>query len=221
MRRLAGGFGTVLSAAGWLALALATAIALTSACGGIRTVSKDGYRATVVFSPTDRYEIAVRGELRRVAGTIDGSPLVKILRPDLKKVWQFRPKSKRLLEETWSPGDEIVPGFPLDPRFDSKAWADRYQGEVLKIADGVQAGHPCDRYQMDLPNGDRVTLWAARDLERIPVRLVHARKTGEDEYKPVSDVQLVNVLVGADQDLFEKPKGYTAVKSYAELRGKS
>jgi len=209
MRRGKWGFAAVF----WLALA--------SACGGIRTVSKDGYRATLVFSPTDRYEIAVRGELRRVEGTIGGSPLVKILRPDLKKVWQFRPRAKRLLEETWSPGDEIVPGFPLEPRFDSKAWADRYRGEILKIADGVHAGHPCDRYQMDLANGDRVTIWAARDLERIPVRLVHARKTGEDEYQPVSDVQLVNVRVGADQDLFEKPKGFAAVKSYEELRGGS
>lgn len=209
MRRGNSGFAAVL----WLVLA--------SACGGIRTVSKDGYRATLVFSPTDRYEIAVRGELRRVEGTIEGSPLVKILRPDLKKVWQFRPRAKRLLEETWSPGDEIVPGFPLDPHFDSKSWADRYSGEILKIADGVHSGHPCDRYQMDLANGDRVTIWAARDLERIPVRLVHARKTGEDEYQPVSDVQLVNVRVGADQDLFEKPKGFAAVKSYEELRGRS
>ena len=29
----------------------------------------------------------------------------------------------------------------------------------------------------------------------------------------------VNVRVGADPDLFEKPKGYTPVRSYAELRG--
>ncbi|HEY6051366.1 MAG TPA: hypothetical protein VIZ58_08965 [Thermoanaerobaculia bacterium] len=191
-----------------------------TACGGIRTVSKDGYRATVLFSPTEKYEIAVRGEMRRVEGTIDGGPLAKIIRPDLRKVWQFRPASRRLLEETWSQGDEIVPGFPLDPHFDSKAYADRFQGEILKIADGVQAGHPCDRYQMDLANGDRVTIWAARDLERLPVRLVHAKKTGEDEYQPVSDVQLVNVRAGADSDLFEKPKGYSPVKSYEELRGK-
>jgi hypothetical protein len=199
----------ILSAASWIA------------CGGIRTVSKDGYRATLLFSPTEKYEIAVRGELRRVEGTIDGGPLVKILRPDSKKVWQFRPSSNRILEEPWSQGDEIVPGFPLDPRFDSRAYADRYHGEILKIADGVQAGHPCDRYQMDLPNGDRVTIWAARDLERIPVRLLHTKKAGEDEYQPVSDVQLVNVRVGADPDLFEKPKGYTPVKSYEELRAKS
>jgi hypothetical protein len=191
------------------------------ACGGIRTVSKDGYRATVLFSPSEKYEIAVRGELRRVEGSVGGAPLVKILRPDRKRVWQFRPASKRMLEETWSPADEIVPGFPLEPGFDSKAWAGRFQGEILKIADGVQAGHPCDRYQMDLPNGDRATIWAARDLERIPVRLVHMRKTGEDEYQPVSDVQLVNVRVGADPDLFEKPKGYAPVKTYEELRGKS
>ena len=201
-------------------LLVVAAAACWIACGGIRTVSNDGYRATVVFSPSEKYEIAVRGELRRVDGTVDGAPLGKILRPDLKKVWQFRPASKQIFEETWSPSDELVPGFPLDPRFDSKAYADRYHGDILKISDGVQAGHPCDRYQMDLANGDRVTIWAARDLERIPVRLVHAKKTGEDEYQPVSDVQLVDVRVGADPDLFEKPKGYTPVKSYDELRAK-
>jgi hypothetical protein len=188
------------------------------ACGGIRTVSKDGYRATLLFSPTERYEIAVRGELRRVEGVVDGGPLAKILRPDLKKTWQFRPASHRILEEAWSPGDEIAPGFPLDPRFDSKAFADRYHAEVQRIADGVQAGHPCDRYQMDLPSGDRVTIWAARDLERIPVRVTHAKKAGEDDYQPVSDVQLVDVRIGADPSLFEKPKGYTAVRTYEELR---
>lgn len=188
------------------------------ACGGIRTVSKDGYRATILFSPTERYEIAVRGELRRVEGNVDGAPLVKIIRPDLKKVWQFRPSSKRILEEPWTPGEEIVPGFPLDPAFDSKAYADRFHADVLKIADAAHGGHPCDRYQMDLPSGDRVTIWAARDLERIPVRLVHEKKKGPDEYEPFSDVQLVDIRVGADPKLFEKPKGYAPVKTYEELR---
>ena len=187
-------------------------------CGGIRTVSRDGYRATLLFSPQEKYEIAVRGELRRVEGTADGAPLVKILRPDLKKVWQFRPQSRRLLEETWSPGDEIVPGYALEPNFDSKAYADRFHASVARIADGVHAGHPCDRYQMDLPSGDRVTIWAARDLERIPVRVTHAKRTGEDEYQTFSDVQLVDVRVGADEKLFAKPKSYSNVGSYEELR---
>jgi hypothetical protein len=207
------------SAIGRSRLLLAAAgMAAAASCGGIRTVSHDGYRATLLFSPREKYEIAVREELRRVEGIVDGAPLVKILRPDLRKVWQFRPASRRLLEETWSPGDEIVPGYPLEPRFDSKAYADRFHASVARIADGVQAGHPCDRYQMDLPSGDRVTIWAARDLERLPVRLTHARKAGEDEYRTSSDVQLVDVRIGADEKLFAKPKGYSAVRSYEELR---
>ena len=55
---------------------------------------------------------------------------------------------------------------------------------------------------------------------RSEAQILHAKKTGEDEYQPVSDVQLVNARVGADPDLFEMPKGYTPVKSYEELRGK-
>lgn len=191
---------------------------LSVGCGGIRTVSKDGYRATLLFSKDERYDIAVRGEARRVEGLIDGAPLVKIMRPDLKKTWQFRPGSKTILEEAWSPTDEIVPGFPLDPRFDPQAYASRFHGEIRRIADAAHAGHPCDRYQMDLPSGDRVTIWAARDLETLPVRIEHAKKSGEDEFQPFSDVQLVDVRVAAPEKLFEKPAGYRAVKSYEELR---
>ncbi|MEO8432810.1 MAG: hypothetical protein ABI592_14975 [Acidobacteriota bacterium] len=200
--------------------AAAAAALLPAGCGGIRTVSKDGYRATLLFSKGERYELAVRGEMRRVEGAMDGAPLVKIMRPDLRATWQFRPGSKTILEETWSPTDEIVPGYPLDPHFDSSAYAGRFHGEILKIADGVHAGHPCDRYQMDLPSGDRVTIWAARDLERLPVRVEHFHKSGEDEFQPFSEVQLVDVRVGAPEKLFQKPAGYRAVKSYEELRGR-
>lgn len=191
---------------------------LASACGAIRTVSKDGYRALLVFSPGEKYRIAVRGESRRVDGDMDGAPLVKIMRPDLKKTWQFRPGTKRLLEEEWSPTDEIVPGFPLDPRFDPQAYAGRFHGQVRKIADAAFGGHPCDRYRMELPSGDLVTIWAARDLERLPVRIEHDKRQGADEYQPFLDVQLTDVRIGADPEMFEKPKGYAAVGSYEELR---
>ena len=45
------------------------------------------YRALAAFSSGQRYQIAVRGEKRRVEGTLDGSTLVKVLRPDLAKIW--------------------------------------------------------------------------------------------------------------------------------------
>lgn len=205
-----------------IAAAAAALFALTllalDGCGGIRTVSRDGYRAILVFSPGDRYRITVRGEWRRVDGEADGVPIVKIVRPDLKKTWQFRPTSKRLLEETWSPTDEIVPGFPLDPRFDPQAYASRFQGTVAKIPDGAFGGHPCDRYQLDLPSGDRAVISAARDLERLPIRVEHLKKKSDDEFQSFLDVQLTEIRVGADEDLFQKPKGFKPVASYEELR---
>ncbi len=202
----------------WLATALGfAAISLSIACGGIRVVSKDGYRATLVFSPGESYQIAVRGEWRRVNGVIDGSPLVKIMRPDLRKTWQYRPRTKRILEETWSPTDEIVPGYPLEPRFDAEAYGSRFHASVRKIADAGFGGHPCDRYELTLPSTDRVIVWTARDLERLPIRVEHEKKSGEDEYQPLLDVQLKDLRVGADAELFEKPKGYTAVMSYEKL----
>ena len=199
------------------ALFLATAALLAAACGGIKTVSNDGYRALLVFSSGERYQIAVHGEKRRVEGEFDGSTLVKILRPDLGKVWQYRPSTRRLLEESWSQGDDLVPGYPLEPRFDPAAYAQRFTGEIKQIGDGVHGIHPCDRYQMTLPSGDRVTVWAARDFERLPVRVEHEKKDSSNLFQPVSDTQLLDVRIGADENLFEKPKGYTPVKSYSEL----
>lgn len=200
------------------ALLLAAAALSASACGGIKTVSKDGYRALLVFSSGERYQIAVRGEKRRVEGQFDGSALVKILRPDLGKVWQCRPSTRRILEEPWSQ-DELVPGYPLEPRFDPAAYAQRFNAEFKQIGDGVHGIHPCDRYQMSLPSGDRVTVWAARDFERLPVRVEHEKKDSSNLFQPVSDTQLLDVRIGADEKLFEKPTGYKPVKSYSELGG--
>ena len=200
-----------------LLAALAGAALAAASCGGIKTVSRDGYRALAAFSPGERYQIAVRGEKRRVEGTFDGSTLVKILRPDLGKIWQYRPSTRRVLEEPWTQQDELIPGFPLEPRFDSAAYGERFGGPVKQIGDGVHGIHPCDRYQMGLPSGDRVTIWAARDFERLPVRLEHEKKGDDGLFKIVSDVQLLDVRIGADEKLFEKPKGYTRVQSYADL----
>ena len=202
------------------ALLLAAAALWAVACGGIKTVSRDGYRALLVFSSGERYDIAVRGESRRVEGRFGGSSLVKILRPDLQKVWQYRPSTRRILEEPWAATDELVPGYPLDPHFDSAAYAHRFAGEIRQIGDGVHGIHPCDRYEMRLPSGDRVTIWAARDLERLPVRLEHDRRDASNLFQPLSDTQLLDVRIGADEDLFEKPKGYKPVGSYEELAAK-
>lgn len=199
-------------------LAIAALASLFLACGGIPRVSKEGYRAVVLFSPTEKYEIAVRGEWRRVQGDVDGAPLVKIHRPDLKKTWQFRPGSKRLLEQAWAPTDEIIPGYPLEPHFDWQAYAGRFRGQIRRIADAALAGHPCDRYQMDVPSGDRVTIWVARDYEGLPIRIERRRKHSEGEEAPRSDIRLTDIRVGADAELFEKPKSYTAVASYEELK---
>jgi hypothetical protein len=198
----------------WL---LAAATLVTLACGGgLKTISKDGYRAILSFSKDERFPVAVRGELQRVEATVEGAPLIKILRPDLKKIWQIRPSTKRVMESVWHPADELVPGYPLSPGFDPHAYADRFGGQIHKISDAAHGLHPCDRWAMTLPSGDLVTIWVARDLERLPVRIEHA-KDQSDEYQPFTSTELLDVRTGADGNLFEKPKGYTEVKSYEEL----
>jgi hypothetical protein len=198
---------------------LAGLLLVAAGCGGggLKTVSKDGYRAILAFSKDERFEVAVRGEWKRVEAVMDGKPLVKIMRPDLKKVWQIRPSTKKLMESAWTPTDEIVPGYPLEPGFDPHAYADRFGGQIKKIGDDAHGLHPCDRWQMSLPSGDLVTIWVARDLEKLVVKISHAKKDQADEYQPFMVTELLDVRVGADPDLFAKPKGYAEVKTYPEL----
>lgn len=199
---------------------LAAALAAVS-CGdmGPRIPSRDGYRAILAFSKDDRYEIFVRGEKRRVEGVIDGSRLVKIARPDLRTVWQFRPDTRKIFETAWGPQDEIVPGYPLDPKFDPAAYADRFgaASTIRRIGDAAHGLHPCDRWMMTLPSGDVVTIYAARDLERLVVRIEHEKKDAKDEMQPFASSELLDIRPGVKDDLFEKPKGYTAVSSYEAL----
>ncbi|HEX9303400.1 MAG TPA: hypothetical protein VGA31_03015 [Thermoanaerobaculia bacterium] len=196
---------------------LAAVVFAAVACGGPKTVAKDGYRAVLVYSKDDRFQIAVRGERVQVSGRADGSEIVKIVRPDLGKSWQFRPSTRRVFESKWSVTDEAVPGYPLQPRFDPEAYADRFGGAIHRIDDATHGLHPCERWEMTLPSGDRATIWVARDLDRLPVRIEHAKKDPNDEYQAFTDAQLLDIHVGTPEELFEPPKGYTRVASYAAL----
>lgn len=205
----------------WAAWLAAAALLTAGGCGefggGPQTVSRSGYRAVLAFSPSERYEVAVLREMQRVSGSFDGSELVKVLRPDLGKVWQYRPATKKLIESAWSPAEELVPGYPLEPHFDPEAYADRFRARVKRIDDAAHGMHPCERYELTMPSADRAIVWVARDLERLVVRIEHAKKDPNDEYQGVTDTQLENVRLGAPPRLFEKPEGFTLVKTYEEL----
>ena len=189
-----------------------------AACGGgLKTISKDGYEAVLSFSKEERFSVAVPGEWKRVEAAVGGSQIVKVVRPDLGKVWQYRPSAKKLLETAWSPTDEIVPGYPLEPKFDPQAYADRFSAKIRRIGDAAHGLHPCERWEMSLPSGDAVIVWVARDLERLAVKIEQMKKDQSDEYQPFTTTELLDVRAGADPKLFEKPKGYAAVKDYAEL----
>jgi hypothetical protein len=197
---------------------LGSALVVALSCGGgPKTVAKDGDRALLVYSAEDRYRIAVRGESARVEGTVDDSEIVKIVRPDLGKSWQFRPSTKRIFESPWSPTDEAVPGYPLRPGFAPEAYADRFGGVVQRIDDATHGLHPCERWRLTLPSGDLVTIWVARDLDRLVVRIEHSKRDASDEHQPFTDTQLLDVQVGAPEKLFEPPEGHEKVGSYEEL----
>jgi hypothetical protein len=185
--------------------------------GGLKTIAKDGYRAVLSLSPNERFQVAVRGESKRVEAVVNGAPLIKIMRPDLRKVWQVRPATKKVMESAWTPTEEIVPGYPLDSGFDPEAYADRFGGQIRRIGDDAHGLHPCDRYELRLPSGDLVMIWVARDLEKLVVKIGHAKRDRNDEYQPFTTTELLDVRAGADKKLFELPKGYTKVSSYEDL----
>jgi hypothetical protein len=195
-----------------LLLALAAA-----ACGGPKTIATHGYTALLAFSPEERYPIAWRGLAARVEGSLDGKPLVRIVRADLGKELQFRPGGTRLFEKPWNPREEIVPGYPLEPAFSPAAYAERFGATFERIDDAVHGLHPCERYALTLPSGDLVTMWVARDLERLVVKIEHKRKEGGDEEQPFTVTELLDVRVGAEEKLFEPPKNLAKVGSFAEL----
>jgi hypothetical protein len=205
-----------------LAFVLAAAAALAvGGCdeygGGPKTATRSGYRAVLAYATADRYEVAVRGEKQRVAGKVGGSELVRVLRPDLGKIWQYRPATKKLFEAPWAGPEELVPGYPLEPRFDPAAYADRFGGKMRRLDDALHGMHPCERYEMTTAAGDRAVLWVARDLERLVVRIVHARRDASGAEQPVSDTQLLDVRLGAPAKLFEKPAGFAAVTREEDL----
>jgi hypothetical protein len=195
----------------------AAAILTPIACGGPKTVARDGYRAMLAYSKEDRFRVAVRGESVSISGTVDGSEIVKVVRPDLRKIWQFRPSTKKIYESRWEPTDEAVPGYPLQPRFDVAAYADRFTAGVERQDDATHGLHPCERWRLSLPSGDHAIVWVARDLDRLVVRIEHLKKDSGDEYQPFTDTQLLDIQVGASPNLFDEPKGYRKVSSYEEL----
>jgi hypothetical protein len=197
--------------------AVAGTVLAALACGGPKTVARDGYRALLVYSSEDRFEVSVRGENVRIEGKADGSRIAKIVRPDLGKAWQFRPSTKKIFESRWEPTDEAVPGYPLEPRFDVHAYADRFGAGVQRIDDATHGLHPCERWRLTLPSGDIATVWVARDLDRLVVRIEHAKRDASDEYQAFTDTQLLDVKVGASPKLFEPPKSYSRVSSYEDL----
>src|SRR5262249_45528672 len=151
--------------------------------GGLKTISKDGYQAVLSFAKEERFSIAVRGESKRVEATVSGAPLVKVMRPDLGKVWQYRPTTERILETAGSPADEIVPAYPPEPKFDPHAYADRFGAKIRQIGDAAHGLHPCERWEMSLPSSDAVIIWVARDLERLAVKIEQLKKDQSDEYQ--------------------------------------
>jgi hypothetical protein len=195
---------------------IALLLALGS-CGGPKTIATHGYTALLAFSGEERYPIAWRGTMARVEGTLDGKPLVRVVRADLGKELQFRPQGTKIFEKPWNPKEEIVPGYPLEPGFSPTAYAERFGATFERLDDAVHGLHPCERYALTLPSGDLVTVWVARDLERLVVKIEHQRKEGGDEEQPFTVTELLDVRVSADEKLFEVPKNRTKVASFGEL----
>jgi len=137
-------------------------------------------------------------------------------------LWQRGERDAAIrLEEFWNDlarlqTFSLLCAYCID-HLDPQAYADRFGAQIERIGDDTHGLHPCSRWRMTLPSGDTVTIWAARDLESLVVKIEHVEKDENDESQPFTTTELLDVRVGADPDLFEKPKGFTEVKSYGDL----
>ena len=69
---------------------------------------------------------------------------------------------------------------------------------------------------MNLPSGDLVTIWVARDLERLVVKIEHSKKDQADEYQPFTSTELLDVRAGRGSGSVREAEG---VRGGEDLRG--
>jgi hypothetical protein len=193
---------------------------LAAACGPPPRASADGYRAkvtTVVDGVAGTpFEIAVRGEDRRRQPAPSGSVL--ILKGKEQKAWILDPAAKTFREVPYPQAtDEMLPGFPLAPRFDDRAEAER-RGvtEYRRESDEVLAGVVCALWKYwdrkDDPASPSTTFWVAASLENLAIRMDRETPRPDGTMSEAS-VRLTDIRLGADPELFEIPKGFAPART--------
>jgi len=195
--------------------AVAASLLLAAACAPPPRASVDGYQAkvtTVVDGVAGMpFEIAVRGDDRRRQPAPSGPVLV--LRGKEQKAWVLDPAAKTFREVPYPQAtDEMLPGFPLAPRFDDRAEAER-RGvtEYRRESDEVFAGVVCALWQFwdrkDDPTSPSATFWVAPSLENLAIRM-DLETPKPDGTKAKTSVRLTDIRLGAETRLFEIPKGF-------------
>jgi hypothetical protein len=186
-------------------------------CAPPPRASVDGYRAKVTTIADGvagaPFEIAVRGDDRRRQPAPAGPVLV--LKGKEEKAWVLDPPAKTFAEVPYPQAtDEFLPGFPLAPRFDDREEAER-RGitEYRRESDEVFAGVVCALWEFrdrkDDPTSPSTTFWVASSLENLAIRM--DRETpAPGGTKRVTSVRLTDIRLGADPELFQIPKGWTA-----------
>jgi len=186
--------------------------------GSPRRVKTHGYRAraTVVDARGERkFELAVRDLNRRQAPLPNEKGPVVIWRGAEKKSFSLDPVARTYSERSFTAVDEVLPGHPLAPGFDHNMEARRRNvTQYTRESDDVLAGHACWIWRFDDEPGKEGTpstaYWVAPDLDFVVVRLVRDLPQPEGtSRREITD--LTDVRVGADEDLFEIPKGYRQV----------
>ncbi len=191
--------------------------ALLAAGCSRQTVASDGYRGRLVRGVADSTDVAARGEmtrLTRLGGT--GEIWITIRRPDLGKMWNYRPlgryankviESKLRAPSFESYWDEIPP----TPAFDVEKYAEMFHGSARFRDHLFFAEHPCDVYDVTFFKGGVDRIWLATDLGRLPVRVQRGILVEGDtpnaqlELRPRVDLQLAQIEAGAPRSLFELP----------------
>ncbi len=187
--------------------------------------STDGYRAAIEGRADGRkveLEVAWKKGLGRREWGNEGARHTFIVRPDRGQAIELDESSRTARVRPLRPGETLWDSngsFPFEPiritAFDLKVERKLHPDlQVTKqaLSDANVGLHPCDVLRIDRMKWDGTGLsevrYFARDLDGLTVRREVRPIAGNRYLDDVEIDELVNVRIGADDELFEVPKGW-------------
>ncbi len=203
---------------------LGVAAVVLAGCGALLgppvRAKTHGYRAHVTLVEDgvakEAFELAVRGDLMRRDPAEGAAGPTLILDEKAKTAFRLDPARRTCAEAPFEEARRsFLPGYPLLP-----GWSDAAEAQRLGITryrregDEVFAGNVCALWRFeDRPDAaisPATTFWQAPALDGLVIRVDREEPRADGRWSRRS-VEMTNVRVLAEPDLFLVPKGWRRV----------